>query len=308
MNLLFKTSSLKATLWQSELQRLVPDLVIRKWPDFGDPGEIDLALVWRPPHGLLKTLPKLKLIMSLGAGVDHLFEDPELPRVPVMRLVDPRMIGEMTEYVTLAVLRLHRLDLTYLEQQRERRWAEHIQPVAAERRVGVLGLGQYGSDAAFRLKSLGFDVAGWSRSPKNLPGIACYAGESGLAAMLARTEILVCLLPLTPETEGILGAGLFAALPRGAMIVNVGRGRHLVEVDLLAALESGQLGGAVLDVFREEPLPEAHPFWRHPHILVTPHVAAATNPLTCAPLIAEAIGCIRHGRPVANLVDPERQY
>ena len=245
----------------------------------------------------------------MGAGVDDLFADPQLPQgVPIVRLVDPAMTAAMSEYVQLQVLRLHRRDLDYREQQQAQIWREHSQPNAEERRVGILGLGALGGEAALRLKVLGFDVAGWSRSERKLRGIPCFHGPEGLAALAARSEILVCLLPLTEATRSILNARLFAALPKGAALVNCARGAHLVEADLLAALDQGQLSAAVLDVFREEPLPPQHPFWRHPRIVVTPHVAAATNPHTAAPIVAEALRRLAEGKPLLNLVDPARQY
>jgi glyoxylate/hydroxypyruvate reductase A len=307
--LLFRSSSPYATRWKAELERHVPDLDFRVYPEIGDPAEIAMALVWKPPHGVLAALPNLRLIASLGAGVDHILEDPSVPRrVPLMRLVDPHMVGAMSEYVLAQVLRLHRQDLTYLNQQRDIVWKELRQPNAGERRVGVLGLGQFGADAARKLGALGFDVAGWSRSAKAIDGIACFHGDAGFAPFLARSEIVICLLPLTAATENILNARSFALMPRGAMIVNVGRGGHLAEDDLIPALDSGQLGGAVLDVFRSEPLPEGHPFWRHPRILMTPHVAAATNPPTAAIIVADNIRRLREGKPLLHLVDPALQY
>jgi len=214
----------------------------------------------------------------------------------------------MSEYVALSVLRLHRQDLDYLEQQRAGRWEEREQKNAAERPVGILGFGTLGQDAGRKLKALGFEVAGWSRSPKEVAGFATHAGTDGLDRLVARSEILVCLLPLTAETAGILDAALFARLPRGAGLVNAGRGGHLVEADLIPALDSGQLSGAVLDVVREEPLPSAHPFWRHPRIIVTPHIAAETHPPTAAPIIRDAIRCFEAGLPVPNRVDLARGY
>jgi glyoxylate/hydroxypyruvate reductase A len=309
MALLFQSSIDSAERWSAELHRLLPDLEIRAWPQIGNAGEIDVALVWRPPAGLLAALPNLKLIAALGAGVDHILGDPGLPAgVPVMRLIDPYMTAAMSEYVQLQVLRLHRQDTAYLAQQRERVWREWPQPNAAGRRVGVLGMGELGRDAALKLSVLGFDVAGWSRTERRLPGIACFHAAEGLRALLARSEILVCLLPLTPATEGILDARLFAGLPRGAAIVNCARGRHLVEADLVAALDSGQISAAVLDVFRDEPLPPQHPFWSDPRILVTPHVAAATHAPTAAPVVADNLRRLRQGRSLLHLVDRERGY
>jgi glyoxylate/hydroxypyruvate reductase A len=218
------------------------------------------------------------------------------------------MTDAMSEYVVLQVLRLHRGDLDYRAQQEAREWRELDQKNAAERRVGILGLGELGQSAANRLKGLGFDVAGWSRSEKTVAGIESYAGAAGLPLLLARSEILVCLLPLTAETEGILNARTLALLPKGAALVNAARGAHLVEEDLLAALAAGQIAAAVLDVFREEPLPAGHPFWHHPRVVVTPHVAAFTNPATAAPIIIDNIRRFEEGRPLLNRIDPARGY
>jgi len=309
MTLLFYSTVDSAARWRAQLERLTGELDIRVWPEIGDPADIDYALVWRPEPGLLATLPNLKLILSLGAGVDHLLGDPQLPRrLPIVRLVDPHMTAAMSEYVTLQVLRLHRRDLDYRAQQERKEWRELDQKNAADRRVGILGFGELGQDAAKKLKALGFDVAGWSRSAKTAAGIVCHAGAAGLPPLLARSEILVCLLPLTPETEGILNTSTLALLPRGAALVNAARGAHLVEEDLLPALASGHLSAAVLDVFGDEPLPLGHPFWHHPRIVVTPHVAAFTNPATAAPIILDNIRRFEAGRPLLNRVDPARGY
>jgi len=271
--------------------------------------DIDYALVWRPEPGFLASLPNLKLILSLGAGVDHLLGDPRLPRhLPIVRLVDPHMTDAMSEYVVLQVLRLHRRDLDYRAQQEAGIWRELDQQNAGERRVGILGLGELGQDAARKLRVLGFDVAGWTRSDKTVAGVRSYHGPAGLPSLLARSEILVCLLPLTTETEGILNTRTLALLPKGAALVNAARGAHLVEGDLLDALASGQISAAVLDVFCEEPLPAGHPFWHHPRVIVTPHVAAFTNPATAAPIILDNIRRFEEGRPLANRVDPARGY
>jgi glyoxylate/hydroxypyruvate reductase A len=309
MAILFKTTPTALARWRPHLAAAFPEREIRFWPEIGDNAAIDHALVWHPEPGLLASLPNLKLIVSLGAGVDHILRDPALPKgVPILRLVDPYMTDAMSEYVVLQVLRLHRRDVDYRAQQAVAEWREHEQKNAAERTVGILGFGTLGQDAGRKLRALGFDVAGWSRSAKDIPGFATFAGAAGLDALLGRSEILVSLLPMTPETEGILDAALFARLPRGAGLVNAGRGRHLVEADLLAALEAGKLSVAVLDVFRDEPLPPAHPFWRHPRIVVTPHVAAETHPPTALPIIAKAIDDFAAGRPVSNLVDADRGY
>jgi len=309
MALLFRSTVDSAARWRAQLTRLTQELEVRVWPEIGDPAAIDYALVWRPEPGFLASLPNLKLILSLGAGVDHLLGDPRLPlHLPIVRLVDPHMTDAMSEYVTLQVLRLHRRDLDYRSQQQARVWRELDQQNAAERRVGILGLGELGQDAAKKLKALGFDVAGWSRSEKAVEGVRSYAGAAGLAPLLGRSEIIVCLLPLTAETEGILNKRTLALLPKGAALVNAARGAHLVEEDLLAALASGQISAAVLDVFREEPLPVDHPFWHHPRVVVTPHIAAFTNPATASPIILDNIRRFEEGRPLLNRVDPARGY
>ena len=309
MALLFRSTVDSAARWRAQLIRLTQDLEVRIWPEIGNPTEIDYALVWRPEPGFLASLPNLKLILSLGAGVDHLLDDPQLPRhLPIVRLVDPHMTDAMSDYVVLQVLRLHRRDLDYRAQQEAGAWRELDQKNAVERRVGILGLGELGQDAAKKLKALGFDVAGWSRSERTISGVRCHAGVPGLTPLLGGSEILVCLLPLTAETEGILNARNLGLLPKGAALVNAARGAHLVEEDLLAALASGQISAAVLDVFREEPLPAGHPFWRHPRVILTPHVAAFTNPATAAPIILDNIRRFEEGRPLLNRIDPARGY
>jgi glyoxylate/hydroxypyruvate reductase A len=309
MVLLYRSSSDSAALWLAELRKHIPELEMRIFPELGNPKDIDAALVWKPQPGLLASLPNLKMIASLGAGVDHLLEDATLPRhVPIVRLIDPYMTEAMSEYVLTQVLRLHRQDFAYRAQQRERVWRELPQLNASERRVGVLGLGELGSDAARKLAVLGFKVAGWSRRERRSPGIESFHGPEGLIALARRSEILVCLLPLTRETTGILDGPLFAAMPRGAAIVNAARGRHLVDADLLVALESGQLSAAVLDVFVEEPLPTEHPFWRHEKIIVTPHAAAATHAPTAAAGVAENLRRLADGRQLINIVDLAHGY
>ena len=309
MAILFRSTPAATARWRPLLAELLPGHEIRYWPEIGDRKAIDYALVWHPEPGLLATLPNLKMIFGLGAGIDHLLRDPDLPRdVPIVRLVDPYMTDAMSEYVALSVLRLHRQDLDYLAQQRAEIWLEREQKNAAERPVGILGFGTLGRDAGRKLRALGFDVAGWSRTEKPLPGFATFAGADGFDRLLARSEIVVCLLPLTAATRGILDARAFALMPPGAAIVNAGRGGHLIEADLLAALDSGRLSGAVLDVFDDEPLPPAHPFWRHPRVIVTPHVAAETHPPTAAPLVRDAIRQCEAGLPIANRVDLARGY
>jgi len=309
MALMFRSSVDSEARWRPQLTRLMPELDVRVWPDIGDRGEIDYALVWRPEPGLLASLPNLKLILSLGAGVDHILCDPQLPQgIPIVRLVDPYLTDAMGEYAVLQALRMHRQDLDYHAQQASRIWRELPQKNAGERNVGILGFGEIGQHTARKLAAVGFPVSGWGRRERKLEGFRTYAGPEGLSQLLHHSEILICLLPLTSETEGVLCARTFAALPRGAGLINAGRGDHLVEEDLIPALDAGQLSAAALDVFREEPLPPAHPFWHHPRILVTPHIAGLTNPLTAAPIILENIRRFEEGRPLLNQVDPAQGY
>jgi glyoxylate/hydroxypyruvate reductase A len=297
--------------WAAQLTHIDPSLDVRTWPDAGDPADIRYALAWKPPHGALAAFPNLEVVYSLGAGVDHLFRDPEFPDgVAVSRVVDPYLTAGMREYVLLHVLRYHKGQPVFDAQQRDHVWDDRARELkqADERQVGILGLGELGGTCARALAALGFDVAGWSRTPKDLAGIACFDGHGGLDALLGRSEILVCLLPLTDETEGILCADLFARLPKGAFLINAGRGGHLVEDDLIPALESGRLAHATLDVFREEPLPDGHPFWDHPRITVTPHAASITDPRSVARRIAGDIARVAAGAEPANRVDRAAGY
>jgi glyoxylate/hydroxypyruvate reductase A len=309
MALLFKSEVDRADLWAEALRASAPGLEVRVWPEVGAPAEIDYALVWKPPPGLLKSLPNLKLIFSLGAGVDHLTSDPELPEgLPVLRMVEPGLTGGMTEYVVMSVLMHHRLMVDYAAMQRDKVWEILPAPLAAERKVGIMGLGVLGADAAAALVGLGFDVAGWSRSPKSLPGVASFHGAEGLGPFLARSEILVCLVPLTAETWGILNADTLAQLPQGAALINVGRGELLVEDDLLPALDSGQVSAATLDVFAAEPLPPEHPFWSHPRVVMTPHCASITVPESGARAVVENIRRFEAGEALLHVADLARGY
>ena len=308
MALLFKSDIERYGAWEKALLAHDPGLEIRTWPDLGDPETIEAALVWGPPEGVLSKLPNLKVIISVGAGIDHFASDPELPELPVVRMVEPGLTAGMTEFVVLSVLQHHRFMLDYAIQQREGRWHEIPQVAASDRRVGFLGLGVLAQDAIEKLRPFGFPLSGWSRTKKTLEGVESFAGEDELPRFLAGCDILVCLLPLTPETRGILDAKAFTALPRGAALINVARGGHQVEADLLAALDSGQLTGATLDVFNQEPLPEDSPFWAHPRVILTPHVASMTIPESAAGYVVETMRKARAGEPLENVVDWSRGY
>lgn len=295
--------------WVAALRAAEPGLDIRIWPDMGDGAEIDYALVWKQPPGILAGLPNLKAIFSMGAGVENVLRDDSLPaHLPLVRMVDPTLVSGMVEFVVLGVLAWHRSLFAYKAQQQSRIWRQLPQMPTGQRRVGLLGLGELGAASAQALVALGFDVAGWSRTAKCLPGVACFHGPAGLDALLARSDVLVCLLPLTPETHGILNRRTLGLLPRGACLINAARGAHLVEDDLIPLLDSGQLSAAMLDVFTVEPLPADHPFWDHPSITILPHAAAATHPSTAAHIIAANIRRDRSGQPMENQVDRSRGY
>jgi glyoxylate/hydroxypyruvate reductase len=295
--------------WRGYIEAYDPTIDFRVWPETGAVEEIDYVLAWLPQPGDLARYPNLKAIFWLGAGVDHLVKDAALPRhVPVVRLVDDGLTAGMTEYILLHVLRYHRR-LPELEvQQREGVWRKLAYPLAKDRRVGIMGLGVLGRDVATRLVDLGFDVAGWSGSPKQLVGVTSFHGNDQLIPFLNRSEILVCLLPLTPATTGIVDARTLAALPKGATVINAARGGHVVDADLVAALDRGHIAHATLDVFTTEPLPVEHPFWRHPRITVTPHVASVTISETASRVVIEGLRAMRAGRRPANIVDLKKGY
>lgn len=274
------------------------------------PGQIDYALSFRPPRGLLKTLTNLKAILSLGAGVDGFFADPELPvRVPLVRFVDRTLSQEMAQYVVLHVLLHHREQRMYDAAQREHRWAQQLLPRRTEdTRIGFLGLGEIGTVCAQHLRALGFTLSGWSRSPKTVEGVKNFAGADRLDAFLAQSDVLVCLLPLTQDTRGILNAATFAKLPKGAFVINVARGGHLIEDDVIAAIDSGHLSGAALDVFQTEPLPATSPLWAHPKITVTSHVAAISDPAAGIQSVLRSIALLERGETPEHVVDLSRGY
>ena len=274
------------------------------------PGDIDYALGFRPKPGLLKTLPKLKAIFSLGAGIDGFLIDPEFPRhIPLVRFVDETLSREMAQYVVMHVLIQHRAERTFAAAQREGKWRQAMLGRPTEQtRIGILGIGEIGTVVAERLRDLGFPTSGWSRTKKSVPGVKGFAGAGELDAFLAQSDILVCVLPLTPQTRHILNTQLFAKLPRGAYVINVARGGHVNEPELIAALDSGHLSGATLDVFETEPLPETSPIWKHPKIIATPHVAAITSPIAAARYVIDGIAAMERGEKPANIVDMERGY
>lgn len=299
----------RAAWWLEHMRTLLPELDVRPWHEPGVPEEIRHAVVWKPPAGGLKRFPNLDCIVSIGAGIDHVLADPELPRhVPIIRTTGLDLTQRMREYVLLHVLRLHRRLPEIEAAQPRREWLQLVNPPAYERRVGIMGLGNLGADCARALALTGFDVAGWARTAKAIEGVTCFAGTEGFEPFLRRTEILVNLLPLTPATQGVMDKRLFALLPEGASVINAARGDHLIEADLLDALESGHIAAATLDVFHKEPLPKDHPFWDHPRVLVTPHVASLIDPVAGGKAIASNLRRFINGEPVADLVDLDQGY
>lgn len=288
--------------WVVEFRRQAPDLDFRVWPDAGDLSEIRHAIVSRPQLGALAQLPNLEVIHSLWAGVDHILRDPDLPTdKPVLRMIDPGLSQGMKEYVTGHVLRYH-LKMPFFEaEQAAGRWTWAPPPLAEDRKVGVLGLGTLGQICAEQLVQIGFDVAGWSRSRKEIDGITSFAGDAELADFLARTEILINLLPNTAATNKVLNAETLANMPKGAALINAGRGEAIDDTALVDAVASGHIAGATLDVFTTEPLPADHPYWTTPGITVTPHVAAETRISTGAQTVLRNIADLSNGRDIANL-------
>lgn len=308
MTLLYKAERARGEEWRAVLAQRAPELPFRIWPETGDPAAVRYLAVWQPPEDMLAQFPNTELIFSVGAGVDQFDLAGLPPQIPLVRMLEPGIVAGMVEYVTLATLALHRHLPHYIACQRAGRWEQVRLVPAAARRVGVLGFGRLGEAVARALLNFGFPVSAWSRSARDVPGIVHHAGAGALPAFLAGADILICLLPLTNETRGILDAKLFAALPRGAGLVNAGRGGHLVQEDLLAALDGGQIGSAFLDVTDPEPLPQDHPLWSHPRVTITPHVASMTGVEAAVEFVLETISRHRQGLPLRGLVDRTRGY
>ncbi len=301
--------------WKQQFAAALPDRKVALLPqDAVDPADIAYAAVWKPPAGALLAFPKLKVVFNLGAGVDALFAKPELlPKVPIVRAVSGDLTGRMGEYVLLHVLWYHRQQSLFDDAQKRREWIAPDQWAAPALRVGVMGLGTLGRDAAIKLKTVGFDVAGWSRSRKDIAGIRSFAGESELPDFLARTDILVVLVPLTKDTRGIVNRKLLSGLARGGVLggpvlINAGRGGLQVEADILGALDDGTLIGATLDVFNTEPLPPNSAFWTHPKVRITPHNAADSDPAMLSRDVAEQILAFERGEPLRHVVNAGTEY
>lgn len=307
--LVFLSPIPQAELWTVPLAQLMPELKVAvHGRDSVAPETVDYTLLFRPPPGFLAQFPNLRTVFSFGAGVDSILADGAYPKhIPLVRFVDELLSRAMAQYCVMHTLILHRRQRDLDSLQCLAKWRMLIPKPASDIRVGILGLGVIGQETAKILRDLGYDVAGWSRTRKDIDGIASFAGRER-DAFLARSDILICLLPLTPETRGILNRETIMRLPTGAAIINAARGGHQVEHDLLEALDSGQLSHAVLDVFDTEPLPPDHPFWRHPKVTVTPHCAGLSDPNAVARSVTDNIRRIERGEQPLHLVDLERGY
>jgi len=308
MSVLYRSDAPRAAAWAKYFRESAPDLEFRIWPDAGDLREVEYLIAWQAPADFVASLPRLKVMFSSGAGIDHVDLSTVPAHIPIVRMVEPGIINGMVEYVSLCVLALHRDFFDYMEAKAARSWMPLEVPAASARTIGVMGMGVLGTAVLERLRTYGFTLRGWNRSMRRLNGVQTFAGADQLRTFLEGCDVLVCLLPLTPATRGVLNRDVFAALPQGAAVVNAGRGAHLVDADLLAALDSGHLSRAIVDVTEPEPLPKDHRFWAHPRILVTPHVASMTQPETAAPVLLDNIRRCQRGEPLVDVIDRSRGY
>lgn len=306
MSLVIISPGKDPNIWIEEFHQLDPELEFEIFPDVKNPDKVTTAFVWNHPMGILNNFPNLKLISSMGAGVDHILKDDSIPHdIPIVRIVDEKLTFSMTNYVVMAVLNFHRQLPRYQKNQADKIWDMNNPEIDVK--IGVMGVGALGKDVLDKLNNLGFPVVGYGFSKKSEFDYPYYSNEK-LADFLKEVNVLVCLLPLTPDTENILDKKLFAKCNPGTYLINVARGKHLVDEDLIEAIDSGQLSGAMLDVYREEPLPKDHPFWENSKITMTPHIASVTNPEAAAPQVIENIKRLKSNQELINLVDRTKGY
>jgi glyoxylate/hydroxypyruvate reductase A len=308
MSVIFYSEGDDPKPWRSAFAASFPAMPFHVWPDVGEAGSVRYALVWNPPPCLLNKFPKLRAVLALGAGVDGLLTDPTTPDVPIVRLLGAGLAPQMAEYALYAVLHFHRAMPQYHAQQAKSAWRPLAPVLSSQWTVGVMGTGVIGGLIAENLVALGYDVRGWSRSGTRIDGVESFAGEAQLVSFLSGSRVVVNALPLTDKTSGILGARTFMSMPAGSYVVNIGRGGHLIEGDLLAALDSGHIAGAMLDVFNEEPLPATHPFWSHPRVVVTPHIAGVTVASEAEAQVIENVKRMERGESPVGAVDRGRGY
>lgn len=292
--------------WVKALKNEHPGMNIYVYPEDHDKEEVEYAISWKHPRGIFKNYPNLKVIASMGAGVDHITSDPDIPEnIKITRVVDEQLTEDMSAFVLALIMDKMRNISHYYSQKN---WEPTSYRSIENTKIGIMGLGVLGKGVANTLKKVGFNVYGWSKSTKDIDGIHTFCGDENLTEFLSNAEILVCLLPLTPETENILNKELFEKLPKGAHVINVARGEHLVEQDLLEMIDSEQLCGASLDVFRKEPLPLEHPFWNHSKIKITPHIASVTNPKKVVPQMADNYERMSQEQDLLNVVERKKGY
>lgn len=308
MTIVYKADPVRGAEWSRLITDLAPDLDFRIWPDIGNASDVKYLITWEPPENIPQLFPNLQAVFSTGAGVDQ-FDMSRLPdHIPLVRMIESGIIDGMVEYVTMSVLALHRNLPAYLRAQAQQRWEPALFPPAHRIRVGVLGLGVLGQAVIRNLQHFGYTCMGWSRSGRAVESIPTFGGNAGLKDMLAQTDILVCLLPLTTETQGFLNAKRFGQLPRSASLVHVGRGGHLIEGDLLEALDTGHLAHAIVDVTPQEPLPADNPLWSHPNVWITPHIASITQPETAVQSFIDNVRRIEANQTPHGLVDRSKGY
>lgn len=307
-NLVYKGPQTRGECWQETVNNALPDTKWHTWPHVPVPEQVDAIIAWTLPDNTFETYPNLKAVFSVGAGVDQLQPDRIPDTIKLIRLIDPSLTLQMQTYVLSSVMMIHRDHFLYQSQKAQRCWQQHKVALPHECTVSILGLGELGKAVASQLSSLGFRVNGWSRSAKQLDGVSTFHGPQGLSDMLASTHILVSLLPLTEETKGLINANTLAKLPKGASVINAGRGEQIVDDDLLAALDSGHIQYAILDVFKHEPLAESHPYWTHPRVHVTPHIASITRNDTAGQRLAENLLRWQEGQPMIGEVNKQRGY
>jgi len=309
MSLLFIAPNRDMQPWKQAIIGEAPNIDVEIWPNIEQPDRVQFVACWNQPSHMLDHFPNLKAISSLGAGVDHILADESRPKdVSVCRVVAPSLESQMKNYLLNAVLNLQHNTYRYIRQQMQAQWTIHPRKEKADLSIGVMGLGKLGGPVTQMFANMGYTVNGWSKSAKQLPGIKTHTGPEGLQGFLANTNLLICLLPLTPQTHGILDLKLFKQLHHPAHLINVGRGAHLVEEDLIYAIDRGWMTGATLDVFTEEPLPEYHPFWNRKSIMITPHISSTSKPKEIAPQLVENYKRLLSGMKLQNAVDLQKGY